>query len=355
MSIGTKVKPKGKSIDQKYYGDEPIIVGTPDETQLIHAFNWYNYMHSVDIGKKWLLDYLKKTNRSDQIIKEIKNAPDWRTVTTTCWMARMMLNGTVFNEKYMERFEDRLRENALYGIKQEKTTNTKVISVQDRTQAKIKQLLCDCEEAIDNNPSLDIYQWLTKNEVSTQAATAICDFYSKWLVDFQYEDKTLSKEDKNKNSQQLKYWTQFIYNCERYIGNKKVTKPRKPRATKVKTSADLTKKVQFQKEDTQLKIVSVNPQKIIGASTVWVYNTKYKKIGVYHSSSPKGFSIKGTTIVGFDVEKSKCKTLRKPEIQLAEFMSLGKVGLRKFLDTVNTTETPLTGRLNSDTIILKST
>ena len=119
MAVKPKVKTKsrGKSIDQKYYGDEIIIVGEPTEQQLVSSFNYYNYMFDVGKGKQWLLDYLKKTNRQPELIKEIKNAPDWRTVTTACWMARMMMNGTVFNQDYMNRFEERIKANALYGIK----------------------------------------------------------------------------------------------------------------------------------------------------------------------------------------------------------------------------------------------
>ena len=45
--------------------------------------------------------------------------------------------------------------------------------------------------------------------------------------------------------------------------------------------------------------------------------------------------------------------MRKPEDQLKEFKSAGKVALRTFLDDIKTTDTKLNGRCNLDTILLK--
>ena len=66
-----------------------------------------------------------------------------------------------------------------------------------------------------------------------------------------------------------------------------------------------------------------------------------------------GLSVKGTTITGFDPQKSIQKTLRKPLDQLKDFKSAGKVALRKFLDDIPTTETVLNGRINETTVLLK--
>ena len=104
------------------------------------------------------------------------------------------------------------------------------------------------------------------------------------------------------------------------------------------------------------KLVSIDPQNIIGAQELWVFNVKTRKIGKYIATN--GFSvgqlgIKGTTITGFDDVKSIQKTLRKPEESLKEFASAGKVVLRKFLDNLTTTGIKLNGRINNDVILLK--
>jgi hypothetical protein len=63
--------------------------------------------------------------------------------------------------------------------------------------------------------------------------------------------------------------------------------------------------------------------------------------------------VKGTSLTGFDENKSVQKTLRKPEEQLKEFKSSGKVALRKFLEDIKAVDIKLNGRINEDTVLLK--
>jgi hypothetical protein len=91
----------------------------------------------------------------------------------------------------------------------------------------------------------------------------------------------------------------------------------------------------------------------LGASELWVYNTKTRKLGKYIAAAYQTLSVKGTTIINFDEQKSTSKTLRKPEEKLKEFAKAGKVQLRKFLDDVRATETLLNGRINADIVLLR--
>ena len=137
---------------------------------------------------------------------------------------------------------------------------------------------------------------------------------------------------------------------------------RAPRKAKPKSATKLVEKLKFSKTDDKFQLASVNPDQIIGANELWVFNTKTRKLGKYVAQNidPKGMgrdgtglSVKGTTVIGFNEEESIQKTLRKPADQLKEFKSAGKVKLRKFLDDIATTDTKLNGRCNPDTILLK--
>jgi len=137
---------------------------------------------------------------------------------------------------------------------------------------------------------------------------------------------------------------------------------RKPRKAKPKSATKLVEKLKFCKTDEKYKLASIAPDQIIGASELWVFNTKTRKLGKYVASNidPKGIgrdgtglSVKGTTIIGYDEKLSIQKTLRKPDDQLKDFKGAGKVKLRKFLDDIKTTDTKLNGRCNPDTILLK--
>ena len=137
---------------------------------------------------------------------------------------------------------------------------------------------------------------------------------------------------------------------------------RKPRKAKPKSADKLVEKLKFAKTDEKYKLASVNPVDIVGANELWVFNVKTRKLGKYVAANPdptgsrragSGLQVKGTTIIGYDENASIQKTLRKPEEQLKDFKSAGKVKLRKFLDEINTTDTKLNGRCNPDTILLK--
>jgi len=149
--------------------------------------------------------------------------------------------------------------------------------------------------------------------------------------------------------------------CDMVIESAKAT--RKTRKPKAKTAEKLVEKIKYKKQDDKYSLVSVNPANIVGASELWVFNVKTRKLGKYVAAEtdPKGLnregaglSVKGTTIQGFDESASIQKTLRKPEEKLKEFKDAGKVALRKFLDEINTTDTKLTGRINADTVLLKT-
>ena len=137
---------------------------------------------------------------------------------------------------------------------------------------------------------------------------------------------------------------------------------RKPRKPKVYSADKLVAKLKYLKLDEKFKLASINPADIVGASELWVFNSKTRKLGKYVAKNidPKGMrregsglTVKGTTILAFDEAKSVQKTLRKPADQLKEFKDAGKVKLRTFLEDIKTTDTKLNGRCNPETILLK--
>jgi len=127
---------------------------------------------------------------------------------------------------------------------------------------------------------------------------------------------------------------------------------RKTRKKKAPSTAKLVANIKYCARHDESGVASVSPAGIIGASEVWVYNTKTRKLGRYIAIDSAGLSVKGTTIKDF-ASNSIQKTLRKPQAQLKDFMSSGKVKLRKFLDKIKAVDIKLTGRLNKDTVILK--
>ena len=148
--------------------------------------------------------------------------------------------------------------------------------------------------------------------------------------------------------------------CTLIVDASKAT--RKPRTAKPKSADKLVAKLKYMKVDQKYSLASVNPTDIVGANELWVFNVKTRKLGKYVAvnvdptgmgRAGSGLTVKGTTVEGFDPAKSVQKTLRKPEEQLKAFKAAGKVALRKFLEDINTTDTTMNGRINSDTVLLK--
>ena len=355
MAIKVKAKPKQisrtaiKSIDDKAYGSEPIAI-----IKLGDALNWYNYMASDDQSRDWFFTYVKK-NYSKNDIALLRRLPKWKISKTLGNVARILLNGNTLPEKNLYYFNNSVSGllSEASALREETTDEPKnVVSIQDRVQAKIYQLITECEEAIDADPKLDIYEWLVGKEATAQAASAIRDFYAKGLGDHE-PDEFDTREMKKAREELKKYWENFVLLADRFINNKKAVKVRKPREKKVKSAVDIVKNLKFQKEDKALKVVSIHPAEIVGCSQLWVYNTKYKKLTKYLAVGPAGIQIKGTTLLGWDVETSISKSLRKPDESIQSLLSAGKVAIRTFMEGLKTASSKPNGRLNEQTILLR--
>ena len=127
---------------------------------------------------------------------------------------------------------------------------------------------------------------------------------------------------------------------------------RKPRTRKDKPASVIVAKLKYKKEDTELKIKSVLPTTIVNAQELWVFNTKYRKLQVYRASGPKGLTVKGTSIIGYEPEESSSKTVRKPEL-LAGFAEMSKRPLTSAYKALKTSESKVNGRINEECILLK--
>jgi hypothetical protein len=142
---------------------------------------------------------------------------------------------------------------------------------------------------------------------------------------------------------------QIIADCAQQVVAAKTV--RKPRVVKEKPASVLVSKLKYLKEFSELKLTSEKPTSIIGAKTVWLYDTAKRKLFVYHAEGTNKLSVKGTTLLNWDVKKSHVKTLRKPEEFLSN--SLAAKSIQDRFDKLSTKPQTVNGRTNDDVIILK--
>jgi hypothetical protein len=340
------------AVDLRYNGTEPFDVSVKG---YVHALNWYNYEYDVDQARKWLFEYLNKNGFKKTDIASIRRCPKYSVPTTVGWQARMIMNGNTLEDRSMAYFKghiDRLIAEGL-TVKQETevVVEKPVVSIQERTLAKNNMILDGAEEIVDAFESM--YGYLQSVEATPSAAAFIRDRYQAIYDELMDDDVAAELFDKKRLKIERTYWQTVMDDLDRYIGNKKATKVRKPRQKKQKSAVDLVSKLQYQKEYSPLKIVSVNPADIIGAQQLWAYNTKYRKLTQYVASGPNGLQVNKATFEGYDVETSATKRVRKPEDAIKAVLSAGKVSLRRIMEDIKTQAEPAKSRINNDTILLR--
>ena len=245
---------------------------------------------------------------------------------------------------------------------EEEVKPKKVISIQERIQNQVYNFVSLVESSIDNfvvseyKTTYDCYKYLIAAGCKSVHATKMREFYLDHynaMVDlYNGDDPYLEEAWGHLKPKEIKKMMDFygiiVDDLERIVKN--ASSQRKPRKKKAKSASKMTSKMKYLEEFPELKLVSINPEKIVGASELWVYNTKYNRLGVYYAeNSVRGFSVKGCTIQNFDNETSTQKTARKPEDALSK---LTKQSLRKKMKSMKTKDQSVTGRINSQTILL---
>jgi len=137
----------------------------------------------------------------------------------------------------------------------------------------------------------------------------------------------------------------------RLKANNKVTKI--PRAKKIKASDRQVEKLNYKIDDSDAKLVSINPIMIPGKNKLFVYNTKQRTIAVYSNDSAAGFEVKGSTVYNWDENISMTTTLRKPDDILPQILTKTEKQIEKVLSSLTTKVKKPTGRINKDCILLR--
>lgn len=352
----------------KMFGAEPVwLTGERiSDIELTKAYNWYNYVCEPKDSKKYTIDYLRKMGAAKQHITSMNTIPE-NAFGVVGWLSRISVNGGILPPRSAEYLKARLVElfNQAKAAKQSTPETTEVSiykpSVQEKTREITSSYIAELEDVIDRKDyAFDPYKWMTIQNMKALHAKRIADKYAPLLDELNQVVKAKKGSDLAEaygffNAKDFKGYfvliSKIVNDAKRMAGNLK--KERAPRVKKTPSLAKILSKIKYKIKDDQLRIASVDPTKIIGASQVWVYNTKTRFLGVYHVMDNETLNIKGTSIVCYDEKRSVQKKLRKPEAVLKQVLGVGKVGLRTVLSDVNSKEKPLSGRLNKDTMIIR--
>lgn len=341
---------------------EPKLNSKVSQMDLIQALSWYSQNKETKDSHKYAVDYLKKKYKLD-----VSPVIKYRS-STFGFVCRLLANGVTLpenNEQWFQSEIQKMKDEISNLIVEDPVEKTNVVSIQDRIREKSKDCIGELEGQIDEL----IVSGYSANvsPLGVMTTMGVKDAYTKYIVEHfkvrrnEFDEILYSKDTEVKEAYSnftkpnlkkiIAYCDQVIVDCGKL--SQTAVKSRKPRKRKVKTATQITAKVNYCKEFKELKLVSITPDQIIGMMQLWVYNTKTRKLGVYHADDGGGLSIKGSSVINFTESKSVQKTLRKPADILPEVLGCGKVALRSILPNIRAAEGVLTGRINKDIILLR--
>jgi hypothetical protein len=333
---------------------------------LMRAFNWYNYEKDLKTSRAYLRSWLKKHQPAD--VKTFDAVPDFYMRPVFGWLARLAEHGANLSPRDQTKLTDTIKDLLKHAVRaptgpaQEDTV--KKPSIQDALAAKQSEFFGELEGEIDNfilndcrKTDFNLFKYLqgaNSPKVFGTAVRGLLDRRINEIVQVPTDEQmaegyscyTAAQRGRLEN-----FLLELIEDGQRWADFKKANQ--KVRVKKAKPAGVQVAKLQYLKEFAELGLTSISAPGIVGAQQLWVYNTKNKKLGCYLATGSTGFSVRGTSLQGYDPETSVQRTLRKPDVITKQVLDAGKVQLRKVLGDLTTTETKLNGRINADTILLR--
>ena len=372
-----------RDVDVQHYGDEPLFVLQPDEDKrrvaLMRSFTWYNRFYGKKDAKELMSQYLEYNKRTNDS-KIMRRVHENEFLMTLCWLARMQLRGLELSEHEELTLENEINRllETIYKPEVKEVTATGAPdaptrpNIQDILKDKAREAGGELEGLFDEfiiegaktQHSYRPIDEVAKKNVMPQHISLLTEVWKKKLNEIEEvikgKDAQLVQGYAHLTKTQLKNIVKFIElvinDLNSYISVKKAAKA--PRQRKAVPVEKIVAKLKYQKvfKDTasKLDLVSISPIKLHGASEAWVYDTAKRKLHHYIADEySKTFTVKGSTLLGFDTAQSEVKTLRKPGEQIKEVMG-SKPAARKYFKDIKAVGTTPNGRFNENMIILKA-
>lgn len=344
---------------------EPIVTKDNYGIDFVKALNYYN--HEDDkVLRKNVLSYYKKRDPKVHAVLDKASDTEIRHIAV---IVRLLEREQYIADKELNYLETKLKElSSKYKVLPKKVVDNKkqttnVISIEDRIIAAAQKHAAEIDNEIDEftktkSSMFSTKNYLLANSVSGAVSKRIGEFYKPLQRELAEavggKCEQLKEGYSNFSKAQLKKFLAFvesiILDCQQQVADSKVRKPRK---IKPKPAGVLVSKMKYQIKNDEFGLKSCNPADIVGSTEVWVFNTKYRRLTVYRANRGETLSVRGTTILNFDLAASETKTLRKP-IEFFAGAGVTKRPLNAAFNAIKTKGTTPNGRTSEETIILKA-
>src|SRR3990167_6939473 len=344
------------------WGHEQTSRSLDEQTSAIRmAFNYYN----MAWDSKQRRAAFKKHLAHNHIELDLAHISDDQINGTMVAIGRMRDLGCVFTNSslayYKMRFDELTEAVNILGrdVSGSTTTKTSVPTIQDRVAAQLSVYIGAWEAEIDKRlnsvtHTFNATAWLQEHNVKPMYAKGLAEWFQVQATEIRSViDKTDSQlvEAYSFFRKDLKSYNDFVQGmvdaANAWADVMKRAKIPKTREKKVSTQI---KHIKYQATDTALGLTSIDPTKIIGATSLWLYNTKSRMLAIYYAKDADGLSLTGTTIKNFTAE-SGMKKMRKPK-EILPLILRGKRLAEKTYETIRAKHSVFNGRINQHTILL---
>lgn len=366
----------------KFHGNEPSLAqpfATAEQrrSQLIRSFNWYNYVTESKEQRRFYEDWIQvfRPDTAASDLARLAKISDRNLAATPSYLARLAVLGLPLDARELELILAQIQQetrNSLETPLCEAPAKPERTGVQERIDQQVNQAVADIEDTVSE---------LLRGTRTAAKTSNIAGFSKFSAVHFQRLERALERtaselrelvevraaRDLTDSQEQLLEgyrWVRaphlraavaFLDECAaaaaRLAIEKKVARVRK---AKPMDRAKLVRKLRHLAEHRDLGLTSIKPVEILGTSEVWVYDVRKRKLGVYRGEFSNSIMVKGSSIIGTAAKSCLQKTLRKPEVQLAEFMKLSKSQLKKWFESIKGVEHELKPRTNEHMILLRT-
>lgn len=323
------------------------------------AYSWASKNLEHKDLKNNFIEWYKTQNNKEIDLSILENLEDWRFLNLGVY-AWILNQGGIIPEKNKNRFRENIDKLTKITKEISKENENKKIADPEKIYYLIMiDTLVDLDELEDTGiwDENSIFDILKKRKQTSSSLELLKDKFKK-----RYEELTNARSNEyfeyfEKVSDQIleeakRFCKIVLSHIETFDQNKK-SKRKVKRTFSEKRIEKKIKNIKFKKEDNSYHLNSIDPVSIVGAEALLVFNTKTRKIGIYYAEENNKLEIKGSTLQNYDKEKSISKILRKPEEHLPNFRTATLKRINVLFDYINGKKQELSGRINSDIILLK--
>lgn len=344
----TKVRPrKGNAATQSLLrkARSPSDEGTSfvyDRMNIARAFNWYAANGDVKEMKVWVADWMAQNGYSTDQIEKYNKSESWRTTTTMGAIADLLRNGCKLSSGEPAFLKDRVDEVL------RKTVIVPEVVTPVETQA-VDFLIDEFGNRKYKVWEPNVHDHLRENGLKAYQVPALVKYLKEIEAELYAED---AKEHfSHLTDRQFKNYQVYL---GWLIGKVKSFANAAPKRTiirrkKIKPAKALAGKIIYQERDARTKVISKSPESVVGANTVWLYNSKQRRL-VKLVGGPKGLTIKGAKVSGFDESKCFAKRVSKARV-ISNIATTTRAAAEKM--SFDGVDVRLTGIINKDTLVLR--